>query len=72
MIHIGRTARHVRERKGWSQKATAEALGISQVHLLGYRDQQLTDARPDQIREQLTGIVRAHRPHLVAACASVP
>jgi len=33
MIHIGRTARHVRERKGWSQKATAEALGISQVHL---------------------------------------
>ncbi len=33
MIHLGKTAKYLRERKGLSQKATADALGISQVHL---------------------------------------
>jgi len=33
MIHIGKTARYLRERKGLSQGAAAEALGITQVHL---------------------------------------
>jgi transcriptional regulator with XRE-family HTH domain len=33
MIHIGKTARYLRERKGFTQAAAAEALGISQVHL---------------------------------------
>jgi transcriptional regulator with XRE-family HTH domain len=33
MIHLGKTARYLRERKGLSQKAAAEALGITQVHL---------------------------------------
>src|SRR5437763_1670244 len=33
MIHLGKTARYLRERKGLSQRAAAEALGISQVHL---------------------------------------
>jgi LmbE family N-acetylglucosaminyl deacetylase len=46
-------------------REAARLLGIDQVHLLGYRDQQLTCARPEQIREQLVGIVRTHRPHVV-------
>ena len=33
MIHLGKTARYLRERKGLSQTAAADALGISQVHL---------------------------------------
>ena len=33
MIHVGQTARYLRERKGLSQKVAAEALGISSVHL---------------------------------------
>jgi len=33
MIHLGKTARYLRERKKLSQKATADALGITQVHL---------------------------------------
>jgi len=33
MLHLGRTARLLRERHGLTQKAAAEALGITQVHL---------------------------------------
>ena len=33
MIHLGKTARYVRECKGFSQKAAARRLGITQVHL---------------------------------------
>jgi transcriptional regulator with XRE-family HTH domain len=33
MIHLGKTARYLRERKGLSQREAADALGISQVHL---------------------------------------
>jgi len=33
MIHLGKTARFLRERKGLSQRAAAEALEITQVHL---------------------------------------
>jgi transcriptional regulator with XRE-family HTH domain len=33
MIYIGKTARYLRERKGMTQAAVAEALGITQVHL---------------------------------------
>jgi transcriptional regulator with XRE-family HTH domain len=33
MIHLGKSAKYLRERKGLSQKAAADALGISQVHL---------------------------------------
>src|SRR5262249_35809008 len=33
MIHLGKTAKYLRGRKGLSQKAAADALGISQVHL---------------------------------------
>jgi transcriptional regulator with XRE-family HTH domain len=33
MVHIGKTARFLREKKGLSQREAAEALGITQVHL---------------------------------------
>jgi transcriptional regulator with XRE-family HTH domain len=33
MNELGRTARHVRERLGMTQRAAAEALGVSSVHL---------------------------------------
>jgi transcriptional regulator with XRE-family HTH domain len=33
MIHLGKTARYLRERKGLSQRMAAEALAITQVHL---------------------------------------
>lgn len=33
MIYLGQTARYLRERKGLSQKAAAELLGITPVHL---------------------------------------
>jgi N-acetylglucosamine malate deacetylase 2 len=46
-------------------REAAALLGIREVHLLGYRDQHLTDAPPYKIREQLVAIVRRHRPHVV-------
>jgi transcriptional regulator with XRE-family HTH domain len=33
MMHIGKTARYVRERKGLTLRAAAELIGISHVHL---------------------------------------
>src|SRR5947209_17633457 len=33
MIHLGKAARYLRDRKGMSQRETADAVGITQVHL---------------------------------------
>ena len=33
MIHLGKTARYIRERKGMTQTAAADLLGVTQVHL---------------------------------------
>ena len=33
MLHLGRTAKILREQQGLTQKAAADALGITQVHL---------------------------------------
>ena len=52
MIKIGKTARKLREAKGLTQKAAAEALGISQVHLSNiennksYPSKELLDRSP--------------------------
>lgn len=40
-------------------------LGISEIHLLGYRDKELGSAPPDEIRSTLVGIIRAERPRVV-------
>src|SRR5690349_17890800 len=46
-------------------REAAALLGVSDVHLLGYRDQHLIDAPPRRIREELVELVRRHRPHVV-------
>ena len=40
-------------------------LGIDDLHLLGYRDKRLSEAQPDEIRRQLTELIRLHRPEIV-------
>ena len=45
--------------------AAARLLHIASVHLLGYRDRELSAARPDAIREQLVRLIRAERPAVV-------
>ena len=52
----------VRERE---LREAASILGISEVHLLGYRDRSLDAAPPDRIREQLVGLLRRERPQVV-------
>jgi N-acetylglucosamine malate deacetylase 2 len=46
-------------------RAAASVLGIHEVHLLGYRDRELTAAPIDRIREQLTSLIRRSRPAVV-------
>ena len=46
-------------------REAADLLGVSEVHLLDYRDKQLADAPLARIREELVGHVRHHRPHIV-------
>ena len=33
MVHIGKTAKFVRERRGWTLRGAAASLGVSHVHL---------------------------------------
>jgi transcriptional regulator with XRE-family HTH domain len=42
MLPLGKTARRVRESKRLTQKATAEALGITQVHLSNIENNRAT------------------------------
>ena len=46
-------------------RQAAGLLGMSEVHLLDYRDKQLTDAPVDRIRTELVSHVRRHQPHVV-------
>lgn len=41
------------------------ALGISEIHLLGYTDKALASAPPDEIRRKLVAIIRAETPEIV-------
>jgi LmbE family N-acetylglucosaminyl deacetylase len=40
-------------------------LDITAVHLLGYKDKELSAAPPDEIRRKLVSIIRAERPSIV-------
>jgi LmbE family N-acetylglucosaminyl deacetylase len=40
-------------------------LDISGIHLLGYKDKELADAPPDEIRRMLVGLIRAEKPEAV-------
>ena len=46
-------------------RAAAAAVGIPHVHLLDYRDRQLSDADPLEVRRHLVSVIRRHRPQVV-------
>jgi N-acetylglucosamine malate deacetylase 2 len=52
----------VRERE---LRAAAQLLGLGAPTLLGYRDRELANAPPMEIREKLVGVIREHRPDVV-------
>jgi LmbE family N-acetylglucosaminyl deacetylase len=43
----------------------AGIVGIRDLHILDYRDRELTDAKPDEIRRSLVALIRRHRPTVV-------
>ena len=46
-------------------REAARSLGIGHVTLLDYRDRHLADAPPAEIRRELIGQIRRHRPQVV-------
>ena len=46
-------------------RQAADILGISEVHVLDYRDKHLAEAPRARIREELVRCIRLHRPHVV-------
>lgn len=47
-------------------EAACRILGIRELRLLGYRDKRLAEAPPHDVREKLVGLIRSHRPAVVA------
>jgi N-acetylglucosamine malate deacetylase 2 len=43
----------------------ARIIGIAHVHQLGFRDRELADVNPDQIRQVLVELIRRYRPAVV-------
>ena len=52
----------VRERE---LRAAAAVIGFHELHLLGYRDRELSDAPVDEIRRKLVTLIRRVRPAVV-------
>ena len=48
-------------------RTAAGILGISEVHLLDYRDKHLAEAPAGDIRDALAGRIRRFRPHVVVS-----
>lgn len=46
-------------------REAARIIGINHVHLLDYRDRELSNAPPAEIRRQLVALVRQYRPDVV-------
>ncbi|NTU78248.1 MAG: PIG-L family deacetylase [Chloroflexales bacterium] len=46
-------------------RAAAAALGVAEVHLLGYTDGALDTAPPDEVRRRLRALLITHRPDAV-------
>ena len=44
----------------------ARIIGFDAVHLLDYRDRELAEAPPDEIRQSLVALIRRYRPSVVA------
>jgi LmbE family N-acetylglucosaminyl deacetylase len=47
-------------------REAAAIAGIDELHILQYRDRELPDAPPDEIRRSLVAQIRRHRPSVVA------
>jgi LmbE family N-acetylglucosaminyl deacetylase len=52
----------VRERE---LRNAAAIIAFDELHLLGYRDRELPDAKPEEIRQKLVSIIRRTRPNVV-------
>jgi N-acetylglucosamine malate deacetylase 2 len=46
-------------------REAAAIAGITEVHLLGYRDRELPSAPPEEIRKRMVTVIRQHRPEVV-------
>jgi LmbE family N-acetylglucosaminyl deacetylase len=46
-------------------REAARVIGFDDLHLLGYRDRELADAPPDDVRQALVRIIRRERPTVV-------
>lgn len=46
-------------------REAARIIGFDALHLLGYRDRELADAPPDEVRAALVKIIRQERPAVV-------
>ena len=54
----------------WRERELREAariIGFGALHLLDYRDRELADAPPDEIRRSLVALIRRYRPSVVAS-----
>lgn len=47
-------------------RAAAAIIGFDEIHLLGYQDKELAGVDPAEIRRKLVGLIRRHRPDVVA------
>lgn len=48
-------------------REAARIVGFDELHLLGYRDRELSDAPPDAMRQSLVSIIRRVRPSVVVS-----
>ena len=46
-------------------REAAAIVGFDELHLLGYRDRELTDAAPGEMRQTLVSLIRRTRPSVV-------
>lgn len=47
-------------------REAARIIGFDALHILDYRDRQLADATPDEVRRSLVSLIRRERPLVVA------
>ncbi len=48
-------------------RAAAEIIGFDALHILGYRDRELSDVAPEEMRRALVALIRLHRPAVVVS-----
>jgi N-acetylglucosamine malate deacetylase 2 len=48
-------------------RAAARIIGFDELHLLDYRDRELSDASPEAVRRTLVAVIRRARPTVVAS-----